>query len=72
MRWALDAVDRALKTKMPGLFTQALRKLETNSSHRISGISARTFVTPQNTEPPIMARHVRLVVERLFVDLYMI
>lgn len=68
MKWAPGAREKSPKNKLPGFFTQALRKLETNLSHRISGISLRTTV-PQNTAPPKMACHVRFVVERLYAGL---
>jgi hypothetical protein len=62
---ALVVRESALKTKMPGLFTQALRSMKTKKFHRITGILARTNA-PQNAGRPFVPRHVRLVVERLF------
>ena len=63
---------KSLKDKNAWALYPGSVKLETVLSHHITGIFLRTaVVTPQNTEPPDVARQVRLLIDCLFCELFM-
>lgn len=63
---------KSLKDKNAWALYPGFAELDTNQSHRITGIFTRTIaVPPQNTGRPESARHVRLVVEQI-IDLFIV
>lgn len=66
----LFVCEKSLKDKNAWALYPGLVKLETIMSHHIPGIFAPTVVPTQNTGPPKMARHARLLIVCLYCDLF--
>jgi hypothetical protein len=62
--------EKSLKDKNAWALYPGFVKLETKLSHHIPGIFVPAVVATQNTAPPNVACHVRLLIDGLYCDLF--